>query len=297
MIHKKRIHNLNNYLLGIKENETFFITKRLSEIPVGKLNDIGFSNDLEVGHQILPKAIGPISRFNSDGKFIKLKHLPMEKCFRNTCLTDWHGGFHFVDIPYFRYPRKQIAPPCVEITIVENGGELYATSPKLDRTNENNDYNLHVFNLFLELFDSCEIFDKNMASVVHGFEVKRVNWVMLPPGEYPWNRLSEMADKLKSKSKNKALQQSFYMDTILNLKPSGIIYGMGGFRGYIAFRFPGKNMCILENALYGNATYIFNDNWEKISQLTKAEIINGNLMIKRLEHRIGWKKDIEDLFK
>ena len=47
----------------------------------------------------------------------------------------------------------------------------------------------------------------------------------------------------------------------------------------------------------GNATYVFEENWEELSKLTKAEIIRGKLQKDRIIHRENWDHYIIRLFK
>ena len=49
--------------------------------------------------------------------------------------------------------------------------------------------------------------------------------------------------------------------------------------------------------IYGNATYVFRDNWEGLSKLSKAEIIQNNLQEKRLVHRVNWPYKILEILK
>jgi hypothetical protein len=51
----------------------------------------------------------------------------------------------------------------------------------------------------------------------------------------------------------------------------------------------------MENVLYGNATYIFENEWEQFSRMTKAEIINNNLQKERFVHRNGWEDQIQSI--
>jgi hypothetical protein len=54
---------------------------------------------------------------------------------------------------------------------------------------------------------------------------------------------------------------------------------------------------VLESILYGNATYIFDKDWEELSKKTKSEILNQELQKGRLIHRRFWEKDLDDIFK
>jgi hypothetical protein len=67
-----------------------------------------------------------------------------------------------------------------------------------------------------------------------------------------------------------------------------VAIGQAGFAGYIIFGFPGKNRYLLESIQPNNATYVFAENWESLSQMTKAEILKQNLHADRIIHREGW---------
>ncbi|MPN37374.1 hypothetical protein SDC9_184891 [bioreactor metagenome] len=89
--------------------------------------------------------------------------------------------------------------------------------------------------------------------------------------------------------------QEHCANAILRHNPIELIYGSGGFRGYLIFKFPEKGIFVMENLMYGNATYVFENEWEQFSQLTKAEIIDNHLQKERFEHRIGWEEKINNL--
>jgi hypothetical protein len=297
MIERKRIRNIDNYLIGISQESSFYVCKKIDGIPLNKITSIGLSNPIEVGEQVLPKIMGSISRFNAQGGFLKLKDLPMETCYREIAVKDWHGNYHYVDVPYRRYQRKEILAPGVEVKIVEKDGTLFFASPLLIRNNANNGIIKHVINLFLELFGSCEILDDSFIPALSSIPTKRVNWKILPEGEYPWKRLAKIAGDIESSRSGKAKIQEHCIDAILKYKPVELIYGTGGFRGYLVFKFSAKGIFVMENVMYGNATYIFENDWEQFSQLTKAEIINNRFQKDRIEHRAGWEEKINRLLK
>jgi hypothetical protein len=49
----------------------------------------------------------------------------------------------------------------------------------------------------------------------------------------------------------------------------------------------------MESAMYGNATYIFEGDWSFVSQLTKKQILEGNLHKARLIHQSGWESQLK----
>ncbi|SET49426.1 hypothetical protein SAMN04487772_12522 [[Clostridium] polysaccharolyticum] len=75
-------------------------------------------------------------------------------------------------------------------------------------------------------------------------------------------------------------------------KYESIVEGINGFKGYYAFVF--KNYCVLESAVYGNATYIIpKENWEILSQKTKKELLDENKVVDKIDHTAKWKQNVE----
>lgn len=85
--------------------------------------------------------------------------------------------------------------------------------------------------------------------------------------------------------------------TYLEFKPGVLYYGNGGFHGYLVFVFKRKGLVLMENMIYGNATYIFRDNWEELSKKSKAEIVKDGLQEHRFVHRRNWSNLIKKLLK
>ncbi len=50
---------------------------------------------------------------------------------------------------------------------------------------------VNIFNVFLELFGSFEIVEPDLSKAV---QVRRVNWRILPEGEYPFERARDALD-------------------------------------------------------------------------------------------------------
>jgi hypothetical protein len=61
------------------------------------------------------------------------------------------------------------------------------------------------------------------------------------------------------------------------------------------FGFSEEQLYVLESVYTGNATYVFDKNWEELSKLTKAEILNGSLQEDRLIHRESWNDQVNAL--
>lgn len=294
MISKKRVRALNNYLWGISEENRFYVGIKVSDVTSSRLEKAGFVKDMAEGELLLPCVIGPVSRFNANGGFEIHRDREMETCYREAYIKGWHDIYYFVTIPYKRYPRTPILAPNVELMIADVGGEKLILSPVLVKNIIESKKNTHVINLFLELFGECEIYKEDFAPALSNIPLKKVNWEILPSGTYVWDRVKDVVGKIIDyKKKHKAVVIERNIEVISKYKPSGLIVGRGGFKGYLVFEFPSKKLYVLENLIYGNATYILGNDYEELSKLTKGQIIGGELHEARLVHRQGWDKMLE----
>ncbi len=108
IIKQRRVLNLDNVLPLIKEGNDIVLGLKDPERFGKTLELIGFTNPLNIGSCILPPAkLGPVSKFNAEGKFIKHKDKKMEEVTR---VIEWHWTechgedrveqSDFFDIPY-----------------------------------------------------------------------------------------------------------------------------------------------------------------------------------------------------
>lgn len=306
MISKKRIRKFSSNCGILKEGDSFIVGISIQHLSLDKLRKIGFSEKLEIGESVLPTSdLGPINKFNSEGKYIKHKNMPMETAYRTIQWTwkQWNGPHDriektkFVDVPYKRYPRTFITPPSIEMKISkDNNGNKLIVSPLLKYNKEKDKNLVHVVNLFLEIFGHCNFFTKNLEEIIKT-PIKNLNWNILPTGIYPWKILKKKLEKvIKSAPKGNRSVIEYRLSTINSYKPNFIAHGHAGFSGYIIFGFENLDYYILEKSKYGNATYIFDEKWRNLSKMTKAEILNNDLHKDRLIHHENWKQKIANLF-
>lgn len=305
IITKKRIRNINPYLIHFKKGEKVIVGVKDIERYNEELHNIGFPDETEAGLTILPASIsGSISHFNAHGKYIKHKDQPMETAYRQVDWhwTEWHGPYErieqskIVDVPYKRYPRSFIAPPAIELTIVKGqAGKLFLTAPIYKNIDQNKEILKHIINLFLEIFNECEVLTKNLESRIKT-PLIRLNWVILPQGEMPWEQAKKYYDPIVQKAPDGNRTVLYHrLETVNKLRPDFRATGSGGFHGYIIHGFTDKKIYVLESIYYGNATYIFGEEWEELSKKTKAEILNEKLQQDRFIHREGWENKIKKL--
>jgi len=261
---------------------------------------MGFSSALPIGERVLPSAFGSVSSYNANGKSEKLKDLPKETFYveQSRDIKDWHGNYHSVStsMRYKRFQTELIDAPSQELTILENEEkEKIVSSNMLTVTNVNKELIKHTVNLFLELFGECNIVDDEFLSR-QKTPIKRVSWNILPRGIMPWKQIKEplleLLDKTDIESKYDTLKR---FEFINDFAPDFVATGNGGFNDYVVFGFTNRGLYVLENSFAGNATYIFSNDWETLSQLSKAEILAEKRQEHRLIHRKYWKHSIKEI--
>ena len=308
IISKTRINKLETHFKNQKEGTNIIIS--VSDIDrFNNLNKIGFTKNLDIGEQVLP-AIGSglgkystITKFNSEGSYIKRPELGKETKYyqREFKRNEWRGRGkteEVVDIRTFSYKRiyrEPIAPPSIELKIVEKEGRKIIIANEKFSYKKDDELLKHTINLFLELFKECEILHEDLSKIIN-ITPKRLNWEILPEGEMPWQKLKEQLKPVleqTKKTKRKADEDRIiYIND--KFKPTTVFYGKAGFNGYIGFVF--KEFTILESLIYGNAIYVFDKNWLEFSKLTKKEILDGDLHMKRIIHKKGWENEVDELF-
>lgn len=288
-----RIRNAEQYLAPVPNGEPFHVVCEVTNESDERLRKIGF-RDLKDGECVLPRELGSATRRNSNGYDIIFKNKPKELFIISFMAPGWHDTYHPVHIERWRYPRKHIAGYELELTLMVKEGKRYVVSPELIHLTSEADKNKHALNLFLELFGRFDFLNKDMEAIFREMKMVSVNWTLLPIGEYPFSRLEKEGYLSKGQIKKKEYRHTD--EVIRSYHPAQCVVGNGGFRGYIAFVFPDRNLTLLEHFEKGNATYVFDLDWAELSKKTKAEILNQNLEIARIIHTDNWEWKVRELF-
>lgn len=294
IISKKRINSVDKYVASIANTSEIYIGVSRSDDNMEFLLKKAGIKRCAVGNAVIPNIIGPVTRFNLIGKDIILKDKPKESRLFSRAFhcVDWHGNDHYGICFQTRqcYPRRHIEGPMEELLITKE----YIISRRI-RTTEGESLK-HIINLFLETFGYCEILNKNAETIDLPTKVNRVNWTILPPGKYPWKKskvkLAEYFEKVPKKKR--AVVESRHKE-IAEISPDFLAIGENSFNGYVVYGYNSKNLYIFEANEANNATYIFRDSWENVSQLTKKEIIEGEKCYRRLVHNENWIENIRGL--
>jgi hypothetical protein len=307
ILKKKRIRSLTFLKSLINRGDKFTVGLTDPERFLGIIGNLGFSDTVEPGEAVLPSSeYGPISHFNAEGKYLVNRDKPMETAYRQAewHWTEWHGQYDrveqskIVDVPYKRYPRTFIVPPSVELAIYKNtAGKTILAGPTLEFTATQDQIIIHVINLFLEIFGECEFFTENLDSIIK-VPLRHLNWTILPPGQRPWQSLKKEVQPIIDgvPDGNKPVIE-YRLETINKHKPDFAAVGRGGFRGYVVLGFEKEQLFVFESLFYGNATYVFNKDWEDLSKRTKADILSEGLQLDRIIHRKGWDTRMNNLLR
>lgn len=281
MITKSKIRSVDQYL--VPELKTFrVVSPELTPAVKTKLQIDSYAD----GDKFLPLPIGPVSKFNANGGWFLLKDQPKENRYVVTVhwqWKDWHGKHYEDEKDVYKdcYQRKRILPPSEELILVNN--RVYSAV-----LNETDKWRVkHVINLMLELFGGCDFVQPDFTEPVR---IKQKNFELLPPGEYPFERIQHLIDADPQRKRDICfLEERFNFFRKAN--PTMLIVGRGGYHGYVGFQY--KKYLILDSRWYGNAIYVFSANTELILSLTKKEVLDGHLHITRIPHTQDWQKNVE----
>lgn len=302
-IKQKRVKTVRSKLSGIPADSNFVIVAPNTSLKTESSNHTTLGR-LALGEWGLPHSDGPVSEFNAEGHYQIHKDRPKEYRYINTIEWEWKqwkGRGVTETISEFRdvfrecYPRTFLPPPSVELYPVLIDEQRWYASPPMHNSESNYTLIGHVINLFLEIFGECEL-RREDHSLFTQIKTRRLNWELLPPGRHPWlEEGSNVQSRLLKMDKRISAPIVHRQNTIQNYAPEEIAMGLGGFSNYIAYIFPELGLVLLESLEYGNATYVLNDDWEVVSQMTKAEILSQGLHEERLIHSKGWETRLAEV--
>lgn len=297
------IRNTTKLLSDIEKNQDFYLGVNLNDSTRKVIEERLNVSNLYEGLTIFPTPFnGIMSVRNSVGEFVPQKDKPKETAYRSQSweIKDWggysHSGTNYV--PYKRYPRLFIEPKELKYTILSNNEDnlIFILTQKF--TNNQNDFDKILFgaNLTLEIFNELETFIIDSDnSIINTSSIETVNWEILPKGEQIWESFNTQTRENLSSSEQILVKDRF--DYINSFNPDIIRQGIGGYTGYLVFEFTDKNLFIFDSIIYGEAMYVFKDDWINVSKLTKSEIIQNKLTEERIVHNKNWKTKLNKFLK
>ncbi len=311
---KKNINKIPQDILkkieSIATNEVIVgcaVKFKAQDLASGRLDHLGITltdKGLEIPESIIPpEDQGKYSERNVNGHEIVRKDLPMETHYNSIESPNWgdsYNGTHTVNLPYQKYRRDFYPPRELEIVMTSQdtrpGLDTYVIAFQvqevLDKGDEDFDDQLFEnLNLLQENVGACGV---EAATVALADYVKslHVSWEILPPGT-----LEETVERV-FRGKTPTVEQKDVVSERYNffqtLKPKSLVFGQSGFRRYFGALLE-DDLVVFENVEYGNAIYIFFDNWEELSKLSRIDLLSGKFgtSFERVIHTTGWKGKVK----
>jgi hypothetical protein len=126
-------------------------------------------------------------------------------------------------------------------------------------------------------------------------KIQTVGWELLPPGSVD-RVLAQLATR-RGVSEERMRVAGERLRSLDRLGHDGFIVGTGRFSNYFGAKF-GQRLVALENLEYGNALYVFDENWEGLSKLSRSELIRRrDPQVHRIPHLPGWQSAIRKLLR
>jgi len=312
--------NLRSIPKGVKakllsEPKTDFIVGCVLRIPKvniesGKFNHLKLQLAGErlifVDQVVPPASMGKFSTRNREGWEVKRTDLPKywkTFSFEVPNYGDWSNGSHSVSQNREVYHRDYFDPLDLHIEIRElptTGNShfvvKFVVGFKLDRKSSHFDEDLlFALNLLQENTGNADILPID-ASDSYLLSTMELNWEIFPPkSEEDIIRIIKASRKTVSTDELAIVKERLAIFSSLN--PKQLVRGKGGLNQYVGAQFA-YDLVVFENIRKGNALYILLEDWEKVSQLSRREILrSSDVNYHRIEHKEGWVTQFKDLMR
>jgi hypothetical protein len=251
---------------------------------------------------LLPRTRGLFAARNLDGWVEKRKDLPKESREISSLAPDWNGnGYHLISRTIEAWPvqhhRARLNTISAKVLEQLRDGALvrFRVDQPLCRESDTFAVDLN-FNIRLlrEAVGSAKIYSADMSDQEFA-KVQTVDWAMLPAGSVD-RVLAQLAARPRV-SEERMRVAGERLRTLDRLGHDGYIVGIGRFSNYFGVQF-GHRLVALENLEYGNALYMFEENWEELSKLSRSELIRRrDPQVHRIPHLPGWQSAIRKLLR
>lgn len=249
---------------------------------------------------LLPPSSGAFARRNLDGWDEKRTDLPKEIRDVSTWAPSWNSGsYHLVSREIEAYPVERHSAKMLTIsaTVLEHLVDSALVRFRVDQPllREDPDFAADLrFNLRLlrEAVGEAHVFDADLSDDDFA-RIQHVDWELLPPGST--DRVLEHLASRRPVHPEKLKVASERLQVLDRLGHNGLIVGKGKFTRYFGARF-GDRLVALESLEYGNALYLFEEDWEQLTQLSRTELIKRrDASVHRVPHLPGWQSAIRKL--
>lgn len=279
-------------------------TKKITTESIGNGDYSHLGIKMESGKPVFPTHVipkpnvGRSSRINAEGLEIVRRDLPMVSKDRSFESPNWRGyGTHTVSWSQDVYQRDFVPPRGLGITIELLGQDVRSPEVFIFKFSVDGVFNKKQSDFQQEFFFAVNLLQENVGrSDVFPSDAKRsdylktvyVDWEILPPGERE-ETITKILSGFKAPTEEDRQKVADRYDFLIKLKPTNFITGVSGFDRYIGAMF-GDQLAAFENLEYGNAIYVMPDDWQRLSKLTRLELLaNERGKFIRIVHTDGWK--------
>jgi len=281
----------------------------LAELAAGELAHLGITYaggqlTLPTRPIIPPASTGPISTENVNGR--EVTHTDQAKISKDIYLGDRpnYGDWSKGSFPLWQtrkvYPSSFIPPRGVSISVsdqglLESGGcwrLAFTLEPPLVRVEAAFDGDLLFFlSLAKEAIGCFDVYSSN-ASPDEIIETRSLQWEIFPTGQRGFREaLERRLSRSDQATRGRLLARA---DVINALNPVRWAIGSGFNSNYYG-AILADDLVIFENLDYGNATYVLREDWERLSQLSRTELLGSSTDFDRLIHDANWQDRITQL--
>jgi hypothetical protein len=278
----------------------------LNDINSGIYNHLGITGKEEVGFKkiIIPNPeVGKYSKINLYGKEIKRMDLPkITKTYTWEVpnFGDHSRGYHDVSCDRQVRVREFISPKelDMQISLINRDENYYffkfELNEKIIKINnplleEQIFYNINILQENIGVIDiySSDAEDKEYLKTIY------VDWEILPAGTDNLKEKIMLGLGIKDENtKNKFLGRYNLLE---KLKPLEFIHGTNSFRRYFGAKFS-NNLVAFENLEYGNAIYVMHESWEKLSKMSRIDLLRMKSRdFVRIIHKSGWENSLKKI--
>jgi len=247
-----------------------------------------------------PPSCGIYARRNLDGWKEKRVVLPKETREVSSWAPSWSSGsYHLVSRELEAYPVEHHAAKLLTISatvledLVDGGLVRFRVDQPLERETKGFAADLW-FNLRLlrEAVGEAHVYDADLGDEEFA-RIQHVDWELLPRGSAD-RVLAHLASQKTTETERLEVAAE-RLRVLDRLGHDGFIVGRGKFARYFGAKF-GDRLVALEKLEYGNALYLFEENWEQLTQLSRTEFIRRrDPSVHRVPHLPGWQSAIRKL--
>ncbi|QJD87605.1 hypothetical protein [Cohnella herbarum] len=314
---KKNVFKLSTDLLKkveeLESNE--LVVGAVKQIPVSEIKQgvyshigIEFINDsIQIEDSVLPsKENGRYSKYNKEGRTFVRKDLPkISKTYSAGQVPnfgDWSKGSHEMSWTKLVRQKEHWYEKNININLEkleENETTLTIkfsldTQLKKDDPSFEKELLFHI-NLFMENTGVSNIFSADATNEQY-ISTLYVKWELLPPGQKNINsNVEQILMRLRSPSEETKQLIIERIEFFESLKPTQYIVGENRFSKYFGAVINDKKV-ILENVWFGNAIYIFNEDWKELTRLSRTQLLSSNdKNFERVTHTGNWKIKVTNI--